>query len=127
MAKKIIFDAKPNDYEMFLKAQCPDISSADDAADSKLLRLKLPRHCHALVRTATATLRWPHRPLHRTALLPTPAGDDEAEVSPGDGVPGAGRGQRHAVQQLGVAHTSDGKLRSSLARFHFSACDASRF
>ena len=62
-----------------------------------------------------------------TTLLPTPAGDDEAEVSPGDGVPGAGRGQRHPVQQLGVADTSDGKLRSSLARFHFSACDASRF
>ena len=47
MVENIIFDAKLNDYEMFLKAQCPDISSADVTADLKLLRLKSPRHCHA--------------------------------------------------------------------------------
>ena len=53
-----------------------------------------------------------------TALLPTPVGDDEAEVSPGDGVPGAGRGQRHAVQQLGVADTSDGRLKPGFTSRH---------
>ena len=53
-----------------------------------------------------------------TALLPTPVGDDEAEVSPGDGVPGAGRGQRHPVQQLGVADKSDGGLKPGFTSRH---------
>ena len=64
------------------------------------------------------------RPVLGTTLLPTPAGDDEAEVSPGDGVPGAGRGQRHPVQQLGVADTSDGRLKPGFTSRHATLPDS---